>query len=111
MLTPEQLAEIVREAVRAELTNGFSRLRSKAEWVPCKKAPIPRTTLDRLRDEGVVRSRKVGRDVYFHAGDLEAWMAQAPAMKKAEPEPAAKVVDGADAFEAARARARARRSA
>lgn len=109
VLTPQQLVEIVREAVRAELPNGFSRIRS-GSWISIKATGLPPLSVRKLIKDGKIRAAKVGRELRVNADDVEAFMAEASAKPAPEPEPA-QVVESVDAFEAARARARARRTA
>ncbi len=109
LLSPEELTRLIREAVRAELSNGISRFRSAESWISIKATGLPPTTIRGLIKSGVLRAAKVGRELRINSADLESYMQNA-SVKKAKPEPA-EVIEAGDAFEAARARARAERKA
>lgn len=107
VVTPEQLAALVRDAVR-EALDGSAGNRSDSEWMPCKKAPIPRTTLDNLRKKKIVRSCRVGREVFVHRDDLAKWMEEQSQIARPEVAKVIAMPEPSDPFERASARARAR---
>ncbi len=103
--SPAELAALVRAAVAAELdARGIA---PPDEWVPLTKCGLPPTTVRRLLKAGTIRGRLVGRAKFVSRADLEKFMAT-DTRESVEPEV---VLGAADAFEAARARGRARRSA
>lgn len=108
VISPEDLETLIDRAVRKALSESGAA-RPRDEWIPAKACSLPRTTLVRLRKEKSVRSCKVGRETYVHAGDVRTWL-EARA-ERPESEPSNVVELPSDPFETARARARARRSA
>lgn len=104
VLTAEQLAALIRDAVR-EALNGSSSIRSDS-WISIRQTNLPPTTVRKLIKKGTIRAAKVGRELRVSCEDVERYMKEASA-KKPEPEPA-EVVEATDAFERASARARAR---
>lgn len=103
MISPEQLIALVREAVREALDDAASIRR--ADWISIRQSGLPRPTVKKLIKSGVLRAAKVGRELRINSSDLEKHMLKS-AEKNSEP---SEVIEATDAFEAARARARAER--
>lgn len=106
VISPDELAKLIGDAVK-EAMNGAASIRCDS-WVSIKSTGLPPTTIRGLIKKGILRAAKVGRELRVNAGDVENYM-RAASTRKPEPEPAA-VVEAGDAFELARARARARRA-
>lgn len=106
VVSREDLVTIVESAVKRALA--VTATPAASDWVPSKKAPIPRTTLDNLRKKNVVRSCRVGREVFVHRGDLEEWLQEQSRVAKPEVTEVVALQEPADPFERASARARAR---
>lgn len=107
VVSPDELAKLIDAAVKKAL-NGASVRRSDS-WISINATGLPPTTIRKLIKKETIRAAKVGRELRVNAEDVQNYLVSASA-KKPESEPA-EVIEAADAFEAARVRARARRSA
>ncbi|MBX3201798.1 MAG: helix-turn-helix domain-containing protein [Labilithrix sp.] len=106
VISPDELAKLIDAAVKKAL-DGASVRRSDS-WISIKATGLPPTTIRKLIKKGTIRAAKVGRELRVNAEDVHNYLVSA-SEAKADPEP--EVIEAADTFEAARARARARRSA
>ena len=95
--TPQELAEIVREAITAALAP-----RGQSELVPLNEAGVPVRTLRKAIRSGELSASKVGRSYVVERSALTAWLE----MRRVRPKAKAVPVE----TEADRAIARARRA-
>ncbi|HET7539992.1 MAG TPA: helix-turn-helix domain-containing protein [Polyangiaceae bacterium] len=95
--TPDELAELVREAVAAALAPRVS-----SELVPLNRAGVPVRTLRNAIRVGELVAAKAGREYLVERSALTAWLAARRVRPKSKAEPVETEVD--------RALARARRA-
>jgi len=82
LLTPEQLRELVREAVADALRT--AGVQSGAEWVPAGECGLPERTVRREIKAGNIEGRRIGRKIFARRSSLEAWAAQRPTAERQE---------------------------
>lgn len=106
VISPDELAKLIDAAVKRALDG--AAMNRPDSWIAIKVTGLPPTTVRKLIKNGTIRAAKVGRELRVNAEDVQNYLLSA-STKKSDPEPA-EVIETADAFEAARARARTRRA-
>ncbi|MBX3221669.1 MAG: helix-turn-helix domain-containing protein [Labilithrix sp.] len=109
VVSPEDLERLIERAVKKALAEAGA-LRAQDAWIPIKATGLPPTTVRKLIKSGAIRASKIGRELRVNMDDVRKHVQSSIVEPKAEESNVVAMPEPADPFEAARARARARRA-